>query len=168
MTQDGEFAELAAARWRFLVRSAVLLGANVPEAEDLAQTALLHAYLKWDRVRLASDRNAYLATILVNTFRESRRRRWWRERPTERLPERAGVDSAIEAVDDADAVRRALTRLPLGQREVLVLRYYAHLGEAQIADALGIAPGTVKSRLSRALGSLADDPHLNDLTGRTP
>ena len=52
------------------------------------------------------------------------------------------------------------TRLPLPQRQAVVLRYYLHLTEQQIADASGVAAGTVKSRLSRALATLAGDPDL--------
>ncbi|MGH3330251.1 MAG: sigma factor-like helix-turn-helix DNA-binding protein [Nocardioidaceae bacterium] len=53
-------------------------------------------------------------------------------------------------------------------REVVVLRYYAHLSEQETAEALGIAAGTVKSRLSRALTQLAANDHLADLAEGTP
>jgi len=49
------------------------------------------------------------------------------------------------------------------QRQVLVLRYFADLTESQIATVLGIAPGTVKSRASRAIAALSEDTSLNDL-----
>lgn len=68
-------------------------------------------------------------------------------------------------LDDRDAVRRALAALPTDQRAVVVLRHHLDLSERQTADLLGIAPGTVKSRLSRGLRALASDPSLSDLRG---
>lgn len=161
---DRELEEYAAARWRHLVHAAILLGCSPAEAEDLAQTTLLKCFVAWGKVRRADNRDAYVTTVLVNAFRASRRRRWWQERPTSQLPETA-VHDATDVVDGVDAVERALGRLVPGQREVVVLRYWSHLGEQQIADALGVAPGTVKSRLSRALAILAADPHITDLIG---
>ena len=68
-------------------------------------------------------------------------------------------------MDDADAILRSLDLLGADQRTAVVLRYYAHLTEQQMAAVLGVAPGTVKSRLSRALKVLADDPDLAELRG---
>lgn len=163
---DTEFEEYAAARWRHLVHGAVLLGCSPAEAEDLAQSTLLRCYVKWDTVRRADNRDAYVTTVLVNGFRASRRRRWWGERPTDRLPDTAAPDPA-GASEGVLAVEQALGRLPAGQREVVVLRYWSHLSEAETAAALGIAPGTVKSRISRALTALAGDPDILDLAPRS-
>lgn len=69
------------------------------------------------------------------------------------------------AVDAADAVLRSLDQLNHDQRTVVVLRYYAHLTEQPMSSVLGVATGTVKSRLSRALKVLAEDPHLAELRG---
>jgi RNA polymerase sigma-70 factor (sigma-E family) len=166
---DGEpdFSEYAAARWPALVRSAVLLGCAVAEAEDLAQTTLVRCYQAWSKVRRAHHRDAYVYRILVNCYRDSRRRRWWAEKPTDRVPDRPEGDRTAQ-VDTADAVARALARLSAPYREAVVLRYYAQLSEQQIAEALHIAPGTVKSRLSRALAKLSSDADLADLNGGSP
>ena len=94
----------------------------------------------------------------------TRRRRWWSEHSTGELPEHTGPD-VTNCVDDADAIRRALAALSPPHRAAVVLRYYAQLSEAETAKALGIAPGTVKSRLSHALAQLSIDPNLNDLAG---
>lgn len=164
MDHDGDFSAYASARWGTLVRSAVFLGCTVDEAQDLAQTTLLRCYTSWRRVQKADDPDAYIYKILLNCHRDSRRRRWWGERPSDALPERpTGVDDT-SAVDIADAVDRALGELSKVNRQVVVLRYYAHLSEHQTAQVLGIAPGTVKSRLSRALAQLAASSHLKDLT----
>jgi RNA polymerase sigma factor (sigma-70 family) len=64
----------------------------------------------------------------------------------------------------ADAIHQALAGLTKPQRDVVVLRYFVQLTEAQTADALGIPAGTVKSRLSRALAALAGSDHLTELS----
>ena len=165
--QEGvdDFSEYVAARWPRLVRSAVLLGCSPAEAEDVVQTTLERCLLKWGRVRAADDRDAYVHRMLVNALTSSRRRRWHGERPTEHLPEQADAD-ATARVDDLDAVTRALARLGADQRRVVVLRYYAHLSEQQTAAALGVAAGTVKSRLSRAMRALEQDPGLIEMRAR--
>lgn len=164
MGPDDDFGDFVAARWGSLVRAAVLLGCSVAEGEDLVQSTLERCLLKWDKVRVAEDRNAYVHRVLINQFVSSRRRRWTGERPAAVLPEVAGADQT-EGVDDSDAVMRALDRLTSEQRTAVVLRYYAHLSEQQMASALGVAAGTVKSRLARALKTLAEDPNLAELRG---
>lgn len=159
MDRDAAFSEYAAARWRVLLRAGVLLGCSAAEAEDLAQQTLLRCYLKWTHVQRADDRNAYVARLQLNLLRQARRRRWTGERAAGHLPE--GVtDDATGRVDDADALMRALAGLSEGQRQAVVLRYYLQLSEQQIADLAGVAPGTVKSRLSRGLDALAASPGL--------
>lgn len=164
MSWEEDFGDFVAARWPRLVRSAVLLGCSQAEAEDLVQVTLERCLLKWPKVDRAADRDAYVHRILLNTFTSSRRRRWTGEYPTATPPERPSADGTSR-VDDADAVLRALQRLPHDQRAVVVLRYYAHLSEQQMVTVLGVATGTVKSRLSRALSSLAHDPSLEELRG---
>ncbi|TDD20322.1 SigE family RNA polymerase sigma factor [Kribbella turkmenica] len=159
-----DFSEYVAARWPGLVRSAVLLGCTHAEAEDLVQTALERCLLKWSKVQAANDRDAYVHRVLINTFLSGRRRRWTGEKPTAVLPEYAGIDQ-VNGIDDTDAVMRALDRLPSDQRTAVVLRYYAHLSEQQMATVLDVAAGTVKSRLSRAVKALAQDPNLAELRG---
>ncbi|MFK4086742.1 SigE family RNA polymerase sigma factor [Kribbella sp. NPDC020789] len=157
-----DFTEYVAARWQVLVRSAVLLGCTHAEAEDLVQTVLERCLVKWKRVSAVDDRDAYVHRMLINSFLSARKRRWTGERPSAALPEQADTDRTA-GVDDADLITRALDRLPPDQRTAVVLRYYAHLTEQQMASVLGVAAGTVKSRLSRAVKALAQDPHLAEL-----
>jgi RNA polymerase sigma-70 factor (sigma-E family) len=161
---EAELGEYVAARWPRLVRAAVLLGCTPHEAEDVVQAALVRCLVHWRRVRAADDHDAYVHRILVNTLTDTHRRRSRSELPTSRFPERAVAD-ATGSIDDRDALDRALDRLTPDQRQVVVLRYYLHLTERQMADALGVAPGTVKSRLSRALAALAADPSLASTGG---
>lgn len=164
MSRNDEFSEFVAARWSRLVRAAVLLGCSPSEAEDVVQTALVRCLVHWRKVQRADDRDAYVHRVLVNTFTSSRRRRWSGERAVAHIPERPSPDLTA-VVDTADVVLRSLDRLNRDQRTVVVLRYYAHLSEQQTAAALGVAAGTVKSRLSRGLKVLAEDPHLAELRG---
>lgn len=166
-SRDEEYAEFVGDRWHRFVRSAVLLGCSQAEAEDLAQTALMRCYVAWSKVRRADDPDAYAYRILLNCFRDSRRRMWKGERPTEELPEQATADST-ESIAVADSVDRALARLSTTAREAVVLRYYAQLGEREMAQAMGVAQGTIKSRLSRALSELSRDPHLLSLIEGSP
>lgn len=162
-TRDVEFTEYADACWGSLVRSAVFLGASPHDAEDLAQTTLVKCYRAWPSIAAAENRDGYVYRTLVNTFRDSRRRRWWGERSTADLPETAPLSDESERLAIADAVHRALATLSRVNREVVVLRYFVQLSERQTAQALGVPAGTVKSRLSRALAHLAANDHVLEL-----
>ena len=152
------FAEFVALRGQALQRTAFLLTNDWALAEDLVQTALARAYPRWNRIQ-SDDPEAYLRRVLVNTWSSWWRRRWRGEVPTETLPESAAPD-AYASADRKDALRAALARLPKRQRAIVVLRYHEDLSETQVADALGISAGTVKSQASRALAKLRDDAAL--------
>jgi len=151
-----DFTEYVAARRASLVRAVVLLGCPVADAEDIVQTALLKCHRSWRRVQRADEPEAYVYRVVVNTLRDARSRRWSDEVPTDQIPERSCEGDQLTGLD----VRRALAAMTDGHREVLVLRYFADLTEAQTARALGIPPGTVKSRTSRALTALSSHPIL--------
>ncbi|MCI4064134.1 SigE family RNA polymerase sigma factor [Micromonospora sp. R77] len=150
---EEEFREFVAARSGALLRTAYLLAGDWATAEDLLQTALTKTYLAWKRLGGIEAIEPYARRVLVNTSTSWWRRRWHGERPTEVLPERAGVDE-IEQQLDRDLLWRHLSALPARQRAVLVLRFYEDLSEAQTAALLEISPGTVKSQTFRALGTL--------------
>ena len=71
--------------------------------------------------------DAYVYRVLVNSHNDSRRRRWWAERPIETLPETTDADDAPADIDVSDAVERALAGLSPPNRAVVVLRFYAHV-----------------------------------------
>jgi RNA polymerase sigma-70 factor (sigma-E family) len=151
-----DFEEYAALRRPVLVRSAVLLGCSADDAEDLVQVTLTKCYLHWRKVRRADRPDAYVYRILVNALRDRRNRRWNDELATDRLPEQALDEDPTSGL----AVRAALAALSKEHRDVLVLRFYADLSERETARALGVPPGTVKSRTARALAALGRDHNI--------
>lgn len=166
MDAEAEFTEYVGHRWTSLVRYAVMLGSTRHDAEDLVQTALERCFRHWSKVRKAGDTDAYVYRSLMNTITSSRRRRWIGERPTDDMPERAH-DDQTEAIDNALAIDQALAALNFDQRAAVLMRFYANLTEQQMAAALDIPTGTVKSRLSRALQALSNDTNLAELRGRS-
>lgn len=150
---EADFEELVAAMAPRLHRAAYAITRDHHLAEDAVQAALGKAWARWRRVRRADQPEAYLRRMVVNEVLSWRRRAAAGELVSDQLPE-FGEPSRDEAYDDTDAVWRALGRLAPRQRAVVVLRYYEGLSEAEIADALGIRPGTVKSQASAALAHL--------------
>ena len=159
MGADPEFAAYVTARRRALLQSAWLLTGDWHLAEDLVQTALAKAYLKWGRI---DDHDAYVRRVLTTTYVTWWRRRWTGEHPTERLPEGAMPD-AHAATDVRTQLFGVLRELPRRQRAVVVLRYFEDLTETQTAAALGCSVGTVKSQHSRAMARLRGSAALADL-----
>jgi RNA polymerase sigma-70 factor (sigma-E family) len=155
------FEEFVAVRSGRLLRTAYLLTHDWARAEDLLQTALARAWLAWGRIHTHPD--PYVRKIIVNTYASWWRRRWTHEDPTDRLPDVVAL-GGYGAVDERDALWRALRRLPKRQRAVIVLRYFEDLTEVEIADTLGCAVGTVKSQASKALARLRIDPALRTQT----
>ena len=117
-------------------------------------------YGSWARVRAAEDPEAYAYRVLVNGIRRGWRRRWRGEVPHAELPDSPVADGDEAAILQRHAVSTALGRLSREHRQVIVLRYFADLGESRTATVLGIPPGTVKSRTARALAQLAADTTL--------
>ncbi len=157
--RDSEFSDYMAARQPSLLRTAYLLTGDQHTAEDLVQTALAKLYLSWDKVERRDSLDGYVRRILVNEHNSLWRRAWKRrERSTDDLPEKGHRDTYEDG--RRDAVWDVVQTLPRRARAVVVLRYYEQLSEAEIADALGISVGTVKSQASRALAALRErTPH---------
>jgi RNA polymerase sigma-70 factor (sigma-E family) len=155
------FEEFVTTRSPAFLRLAYALTRNHAHAEDLWQTALARTWPAWKRV--SGDPEPYVRRVLVNTHNSWWRRRWNGERATEVLPE-GSSGHPQSTVDERDEVWRALGRLPKRQRAVLVLRYFEDLSEAQIAETLSMAPGTVKSYAAKGLARLRQDPSLLPVT----
>jgi RNA polymerase sigma-70 factor (sigma-E family) len=158
---DTEFQHYMAARWPALVRTAYLLTGDQHLAEDLAQTTLTKVYASWRRVRRADDIDAYVRRILVNTNASRFRKRRVVEHLTA-APYDAAAHEPHAGLAQRSALMTALAGLPKRQRAVVVLRYWEDLSEREVAEALGISPGTVKSQASKALARLRTSDVLDD------
>jgi RNA polymerase sigma-70 factor (sigma-E family) len=156
MADRSGFDEFVAHRSPALLRTAYLLTGDHALAEDLLQTALAKCWFAWGRIDGPPE--PYVRRALATTYATWWRRKWRGERPTGTLPESSAEPR--HAVEDRDALWRALGTLPRRQRAVVVLRYYEDLSEAETAAALGISTGTVKSQAARALAALRRDGDL--------
>lgn len=170
MDAEAEFTVFVRARSSALLRSACLLSAGDRQAaEDLVQSALAHAYVRWKRIREPNAREAYVRQIMFRMAIRRSRRKSSTERPT---PESSDDVHGVSVLPQ-DVVAERLSMWPLlqgltaQQRAVVVLRYYEDLTDTQIAAVLGCAQGTVKSHANRALRSLrtALDPSGSDGAG---
>ena len=164
------FADLVAARRGPMLTMARALVRHDADAEDLVHDVLASALLRWRRVSAADDPAAYVNRMLVNAALS-----WWR-RPArrERPADRDALDAALERTGggagvggradlgsdpgahagEREAVLAALRALPVRHRAVLVLRYLEGVPDAEIAEALRMAPSTVRSCARRGLAAL--------------
>ncbi len=155
--QDGDrdaFRHLVEQYRHPLFGTAYLMTGNAAQAEEHVQDAFLNAWRGIKTFRRGGAVKPWLMRILVNAVLSRQRRRRLPTVPLEESPP-LGTPSrqheAIEASEDRQAVRQALARLSPEHRQVVVLRYFADLSIAQVADSAGLREGTVKSRLHRAL-----------------
>lgn len=158
---DDDFGTYVAARLPSLLRFGYALTGNPHDASDLVQDTLVNVGLHWARVqRSEGGVDAYVRRAMANG-RISRWRRRRRETLVADMPEQ--VAATVDRLDH-EPLWQALRELPPRQRAVIVLRYYEDLSEAEIAAALGIAPGTVKSQASKAMATLRArlTPELED------
>jgi RNA polymerase sigma-70 factor (sigma-E family) len=150
------FSQLYCAQRLPMVRLAILLVDDQASAEDVVQDAFLAWHRNWVKLRDEQAAIGYLRTSVVNTARSALRRRQTFRRHLKVAEPDLGPAADVEALlaDEHRQVLKALRQLPSRQQEVLVLRFWSQLSEAEIADALGISRGTLKSTASRALDAL--------------
>lgn len=140
-------------------RTAYLVTGQSAEAEDATQQAFVKAYRALDRFDPDRPFRPWLLRIVGNEARNARRsagRRAAMELAVARQPEDLAPSPEQEAMarERREALLRVLAALAEADRRVIALRYFLDLSEAEMAEVLDVAPGTVKSRLSRALGRL--------------
>ncbi|MCO5206338.1 MAG: RNA polymerase sigma factor [Anaerolineae bacterium] len=135
-------------------RLAYLILGDADEAEDVAQDVFIRAHRKLHQFDMARPLRPWLLGITSNLARNRLRsfgrymaalRRFWQTQPPH---------TTLPQNDDSAELYAALQKLTPASRETVYLRYFLELSEVETADALGIAPGTVKSRLHRALKQL--------------
>jgi RNA polymerase sigma-70 factor (sigma-E family) len=151
--REAALARLFDAHYTPMLRLAVLLGAD--DAEDVVAEAFCQLYRRWQRLRNAEAAVAYLRAVVCNLTRMRLRHlqvvRRHHEQPSD------GALSAEHVAllrEDQRALVAALKQLPARQREALVLRYWLGLRETEIAVAMGISSGAVKSHTSRGMTAL--------------
>jgi RNA polymerase sigma-70 factor (sigma-E family) len=152
---DRAVTALYGTHYRALVRLAALLVRDVSTAEEVVQDSFIAMHAAWLRLRDTDKALSYLRQSVVNRSRSVLRHRVVMDKNAPKPPPdvpsaEQGAMSEIERT----AVVSALRRLPQRQREALVLRFYADLSEAQIASAMGISRGAVKSHTARGMSSL--------------
>lgn len=133
------------------IRTAYLITRNRATAEDAVQEAFVQVIRTISSLRDPAAFRPWFYRIVINAAKRLSRRRWFA--PAFTAPA-ASPEEAVIGAEEVEAVRLAIADLPDLHREVLVLRYYADLSEAEIAETLGLAAGTVKSRLHRAKEAL--------------
>ena len=157
------YAELVTRYQAIAARTAYVIIGTAADAEDVAQDAFVKAYYALDRFRTGAPFRPWLLRIVANEA--INRRKAAGRRPTVGLSvieDRASGDTALSpeasalARERREVVLEALRRMREEDRLVIAYRYFFELSEVEMADALGVARGTVKSRLSRAIVRLRE------------
>jgi RNA polymerase sigma-70 factor (sigma-E family) len=147
--------ELYSLQYKSLVRLAAMLVRDTSTAEEVVQDAFIAMHDGWHRLKDAEKALAYLRQAVVNKSRSVLRHRMVVEKNAPKpAPDMPSAEHGAMALLERSAVIAALRDLPGRQREAIVLRYYADLSEADIAAAMRISRGAVKSHTARAMASL--------------
>ena len=141
--------------YRALVRLAAFLVRDTATAEEVVQDSFVAMHGAWRRLRDTDKALSYLRQSVVNRSRSVLRHRMVVDKNTPKPPpDMPSAEHGAIIQLERSAVVSALRALPDRQREALVLRYYGDLSEAQIATAMGISRGAVKSHTARAMSAL--------------
>ena len=155
---DRAVTELYSLHYHRLVRLAALLVRDVATAEDVVQDSFVAMHDGWQRLRDADSALAYLRQAVLNRSRSVLRHRAVVEKyPEKPSPDMPSAEHGALVQLERSAVIAMLRKLPGRQREAIVLRYYADLSEAEVAAAMGISCGAVKSHTARAMAALRAD-----------
>jgi RNA polymerase sigma-70 factor (sigma-E family) len=152
---DQAVAQLYSNHYRSLVRLAGLLVRDEPTAEEVVQECFIAMHDGWLRLREEDKALSYLKQAVVNRARSVLRHRSVVDRNAPKpAPDMPSAEQGATSLLERSAVIAALRALPDRQRQALILRYYADLSEAQIAEMMGISKGAVKSHTARGMSSL--------------
>lgn len=143
-----------------LGRALYLLTGNASEADEIAQEALVRVYERWDRVCRMDSPEGYLYRTALNLHRS--RVRWLTSRARQLL-QPAAADDPADTVQRRDRIARALGSLPAGQRGAVILVEWLGMDTETAAQVLGIKPGSLRARLSRAKTALRQDRRNDDV-----
>jgi RNA polymerase sigma-70 factor (sigma-E family) len=142
-----------------LIRLAIIMLGDRAAAEDVVQEAFFSLYRRWGELADPARVVPYLRVTVLNGCRSALRQQRRRDQ-RERVHGWSGpgwdtAEYQVLLAEEHRATLAAIRRLPDRQREALVLRFYLGLPEDQVAEAMQISRGTVKSATSRALAALA-------------
>jgi RNA polymerase sigma-70 factor (sigma-E family) len=152
---DLAVVELYTEHYRSLVRLAALLVRDTPTAEEVVQDSFIAMHGGWERLRDTEKALAYLRQAVVNRSRSVLRHRIVIDKNMQKPPpDMPSAEHGAFVLLERSEVVAALRSLPERQREAIVLRYYADLSEAEIATAMGISRGAVKSHTARGMSAL--------------
>lgn len=152
---DDELTAIYVSHYPRLIRAAMVLLDDECAAEDVVQDAYIRVLCGWDRIRDRRAAARYLRTTVVNLSRSQMRHRMVAAKyPPEPLPDVVAAEESVLERLEREHVRCAVKRLPRRQRQCLTLRYYGNLSEPQIAAALGISVGAVKSHTFRGINAM--------------
>ncbi len=143
------FEQLYHDRFKEMSRLATVMGAGPQGAFDITQDAFIALYRHWDKV---DNPLAYVRRCIVNSCHSSSRRRGRGERAMARAAN--GADTTVHLA--SNELADVLAKLPERQRAAIVLRHYLGLRDADIAEVLGCAPGTVASLVHRGLATMKE------------
>ena len=163
------YEQIVQAHQTLAFRTAYLVLGDAGEAEEAAQEAFVKAYRALGRFRRGAPFRPWVLQIVANEARNRRRSSGRRARLELRLAAESpsggaapSPEGALLAAERRATLAAALAELREEERLVIGLRYFLDLSEAETAAALGVRPGTVKSRLSRALGHLREHAEVLD------
>ena len=155
LSPDRAVSILYRTHYRSLVRLAAFLVRDTATAEEVVQDAFVALHDAWHRMKDADQAVSYLRRSVVNRSRSVLRHQAVVDKIAPQLTQKSpGADPEPASQPGRTALVSALPALPSRQREVLMLRYHAGLTETQIASAMGISRGAVRSHTARALSAL--------------
>ncbi|MFG3711289.1 SigE family RNA polymerase sigma factor [Micromonospora sp. NPDC047730] len=149
---DQEYIEYVTARLPALRRLAYALCGDADQADDLVQETATRLYRRWARIGEVEQLDAYVRTVLVRLFLDTRRRGWWRVHLFGGPPDVRSTED--RGAEERTVLREALAQVPPRQRAVLVLRFVHDLPVDEVARTLGCSAGTVKSQTSHGLAAM--------------
>jgi RNA polymerase sigma-70 factor (sigma-E family) len=152
---DDAVISLYTTQYRSLRRLATMLVRDSATADEIVQDAFVSLHKSWDRLHNTENALSYLRQAVVNRSRSVLRHRTVVDKNLEKVPpDMPSAEYGALVQLERSAVVTALRDLPDRQREAIVLRYYADLSEAEIAAAMGISRGAVKSHTARGMAAL--------------
>jgi RNA polymerase sigma factor (sigma-70 family) len=146
---EEDFEAFFDATWTRAVRMVSRMGLNTQDAEDVALDAMAVVYDRWARVRALPYREGWMFKVAANRALRQLKKG---NRKAASVPRR--VNPPDEEIATRMSVRGGIAGLPRRQREVIALRYLADMPEDQVAEVLGLDPGTVKQHASRGRAAL--------------